>query len=134
MIFVVGTYFAHAGADLAGYPPLMRRELSPVTGVARSAVWWLLTSGLAMTPKRRHPPRRSRVHPDVHLDVHLDNARRSTRRREVFRLLITRRPMLSFRLHNLRKIPRICPFPGASRSARSIARIPLPNRHRMCTR
>jgi serine/threonine-protein kinase len=49
VILVAGVYAAYKGADLSAYPPLVRRELLPVTGAVRSAVWWLLTSGLAVT-------------------------------------------------------------------------------------
>jgi len=49
VILVAGVYVAFRGADLSAYPPLLRRELSPVSSTVRSAAWWLLTSGLAMT-------------------------------------------------------------------------------------
>jgi len=48
-ILVVGAYRAFAGADLSSFPVTLHRELSPVTAAIRSAAWWLLTSGLAVT-------------------------------------------------------------------------------------
>jgi hypothetical protein len=48
-ILVVGAYRAFAGADLSMFPVMLHRELSPVSAAIRSAAWWLLTSGLAVT-------------------------------------------------------------------------------------
>jgi hypothetical protein len=79
------------------------------------------------------PLRRSKVHLNVHMDVHMDNILRSTPRHQSLRLPETQCARLSFRLPNPPKTPRTCPILRANRCARSIAQIPLPNRHRMCT-
>jgi hypothetical protein len=49
VLAVAGSYIAVLGADLSGFPPLLRRELGPALTAIRSGAWWLLISGLAIT-------------------------------------------------------------------------------------